>query len=539
MEVHASFDLLKGKKILSLQVKKLGIGECVVSDEPIVLSTILGSCISVCLYSKTAQIGGMIHYALPDRSHAKNSLRNDLNFGDSAIKILINKLNSLNGSVIKDLEAKIVGGGKVIHEFGQTPDIGTLNIMTARKVLKELRIPVMGEHVGGNSGRLIYFYPQEGRLRVSLLENESSRNSQQEVKVSVKKKVLIIDDSKTMREILKNIFQSDELEVVGMAESAEKAFPLIKSLRPDVITLDINMPEMDGVTFLEKYLPIYPIPTVMISSINIQESNLVMRALELGAVDYLQKPTLEEIKAHGDFMREKVLTASSIKVRRDHHIQKSHIPLFSQEDVQGRFLAIGASTGGTEAIKEVLLKLPENIPPTLIVQHIPAVFSTAFAKRLDELCPFEVIEGKDGDEVKPGRVIIAPGGLQMELVRRNSKYFVRVYDGERVNRHKPSVDVLFNSVALHLGAKAIGVILTGMGNDGAQGLLKMKKAGSPTIAQDEQSSVVYGMPRIAAEIGAADIISPLQKIHLEITKALKKSETKVSAAKPLSKSKVS
>ncbi|HLW56388.1 MAG TPA: chemotaxis-specific protein-glutamate methyltransferase CheB [Bacteriovoracaceae bacterium] len=523
---------------MNLKVKKLGIGECFVSDEPIVLSTILGSCISVCLYSKTNKIGGMIHYALPDRGHAKNSLRNDLNFGDSAIQILVDKLNSLHGSAIKDFEAKIVGGGKVIHEFGQTPDIGTLNIMTARKVLKDLRIPVVGEHVGGSSGRLIYFYPHEGRLRVSLLESESSRAAKQEVK-EAKKRVLIVDDSKTMREILKNIFQSDELEVVGMAASAEEAFPLIKSLRPDVITLDIHMPEMDGVTFLEKYLPLYPIPTVMISSINIQESNLVMKALELGAVDYLQKPTLEEIKAHGDFMREKVLMASSVRVRRDHHLQKSHIPLFSEEDIKDRFLAIGASTGGTEAIKEVLLKLPANIPPTLIVQHIPAVFSTAFAKRLDELCPFEVIEGKDGDEVKPGRVIVAPGGLQMELVKRNSKYYVRVYDGERVNRHKPSVDVLFNSVARHLGAKAIGVILTGMGNDGAQGLLKMKKAGSPTIAQDEESSVVYGMPRIAVEIGAADIIAPLQKIHLEITKALKKTETKNSSNRPLAKYKVS
>lgn len=504
---------------MNLKVKKIGIGQSCVSKEPIVLSTILGSCVSVCLFSRSFKVGGITHFALPDRSHAKNSARNDYNFGDSAIKLLVKKLHSIYGR-ISDLEAKIVGGGKVI-EGDLNSDIGTLNIQMARKLLRELKIPVVGEHVGGRSGRMIYFYTETGRLRVSTLENNKKLTNSNPLKT--KKRVLIIDDSKTMREILRKIFHGDSLEVVGMASSAREAFPLIRSLKPDVITLDIHMPEMDGVTFLEKYLPLYPIPTVMISSINTQESNLVMKALEIGAVDYLQKPNFEEIHEKAEFMREKISTAASIKVVRDHLLTARSDVLFTPEDLKDRFVAIGSSTGGTEAIKEVLLKFPANIPPIVIVQHIPPVFSTAFANRLNELCPFEVIEGKDGDEVKPGRVIVAPGGQQMEIVRRNSKYYVHVFDGERVNRHKPSVDVLFNSVALHLGAKAVGVILTGMGSDGANGLLKMKNAGSITIAQDEFTSVVYGMPRIAAEIGAADIICPLPKIHLEIAKAIKNS----------------
>lgn len=494
-----------------------------------VISTILGSCISVCLYSKKTKIGGMIHFAFPDRTHASNSLRNDYNFGDSAIKLLVEELQTAAGGKISDLEAKVVGGGKVIGGFDKTPDIGMLNILKARQVLRELRIPITGEHVGGNSGRMIYFYSDGGRLRVSLLEKTVEVPKPKVIsKAEAKKKVLIVDDSRTMREILKNIFNGNDLEVVGMAASADEAMPLIKKLSPDVITLDIHMPGMDGVTFLEKYLPLHPIPTVMISSVNIQESDLVMRALEIGAVDYLQKPSFEEIKGLGDFMREKVLTASSIKVKKEHSLTTSQISLFSEDDIRNKFIAIGASTGGTEAIKELLLKLPENIPPIVIVQHIPPVFSLAFAKRLNELCPFEVIEGKDGDEILPGRVIVAPGGLQMEVARRGSKYFVKIFNGERVNRHKPSVDTLFNSVATHLGDRTIGVILTGMGNDGAEGLLRMRKAGAFTIAQDEQSSVVYGMPRIAAENGAAMKVLPLQRISQEIIQTLKNKVLKVS-----------
>lgn len=510
-------------------MKKIGIGECMVSSSPIVLSTLLGSCVSVCLFSEESKIGGLIHFALPDKSHAQNTQRSDLNFGDLAIAVLLKKILAYPGVKKETLKAKIVGGGNVIQDIQMNSNIGALNVSKAKQVLRELGIPVVGEHVGGDSGRLIYFYTDTGRLRVSLIDKVTNLNqptvttaAKKELPIpKSRKKVLIIDDSKTMREILKKIFEGDDLEVVGLAASAREALPLIKGLSPDVITLDIHMPEKNGVEFLEEYLPQYPIPTVMISSLNIHESDLVMRALEIGAVDYLQKPTLEEIKSQSAVMKEKVLIAASIKVKKEKFLTRSQVTSFLDSNIHDRFIAIGASTGGTEAIKEVLLKLPENIPPILIVQHIPPVFSTAFAKRLNELCPFEVIEGRDGDEVKPGRVIVAPGGMQMEVVKRGGRYYTHVFDGERVNRHKPSVDVLFRSVAQVLGSKATGIILTGMGADGAEGLLRMKKAGSFTIAQDESSSVVYGMPKMAKEMGAVDLVCPLQKVSEELIKFLK------------------
>ncbi|MES2525579.1 MAG: chemotaxis response regulator protein-glutamate methylesterase [Bdellovibrionota bacterium] len=339
-----------------------------------------------------------------------------------------------------------------------------------------------------------------------------------------KTEVLIVDDSKTMRDLLSKILACDEIEVVGTAADALEAEAFMKKRLPDVVTLDIHMPGMDGVTFLRKYLPVHPIPTVMISSINIHESDLVLKALEYGAVDYIQKPTLSEISAMTANMREKIITASKIKVKKKELLQKVTSQRASHSLKSGfdKIVAIGASTGGTEAIKEVLMALPVNIPPIVIVQHIPPVFSTAFARRLNELCPFEVTEGVDGEELRPGKVIIAPGGLQMELIKMGSVYKVKVFDGERVNRHKPSVDVLFNSVAKLLGKDAVGVILTGMGDDGAQGLLRMKNAGAYTIAQDEASSVVYGMPRAAALLGGVQHVSPLDQVAHAIVKTLEK-----------------
>jgi len=259
----------------------------------------------------------------------------------------------------------------------------------------------------------------------------------------------------------------------------------------------------------------------MISSINMNESGLVLRALELGAVDYIQKPTLAEIKTQAEHIREKVLTASSIKVitrkAQSHPSLKIMNKLINKTS---KIVVLGASTGGTEALKEVLLRLPANIPPVLIVQHIPPVFSEAFAKRLNELCPFEVIEGKDGDEILPGRVIVAPGGKHMEIVIEKDIKKVKIYVGERVNRHIPSVDVLFNSAAKELRADALGVILTGMGNDGARGLLKMKQTGAFTIGQDEKSSVVFGMPKAAQEINAVSKVVSLENIADEIVRNL-------------------
>lgn len=494
------------------EVINLGIGEIFLGRSPKIIGTILGSCVSVCLFSKKQKMGGMIHFALPDRSHATNSTRNDLNFGDSAILFLYQELHRISQGPINDLSAKIVGGASVMNELAHASSIGDLNVQIARNALRELGITIVGEDVGGTSGRKVYFYTDNGRLRVSKMEETTS---------STKKKIraLVIDDSKTIRDLLTKILNCNDIEVVGKAANAQEAEVLISRLSPDVITLDIHMPGMDGVTFLKQYLPRYPIPTIMISSINVDESDLVFKALEAGAVDYLQKPCLSEIATQSETIREKVITASSIKVKSKQHIEKKTHRKISYSFEQ-QIVAIGASTGGTEAIKEVLMGLPYNIPPIVIVQHIPPVFSTAFSKRLNELCPFEVREANDGDEVLPGRVIIAPGGKQMELIIDGDKKKVRVFDGEKVNRHRPSVDVLFNSVAKNAGPEAIGVILTGMGNDGASGLLQMKRAGACTIGQDEGSCVVYGMPKAAFDMKAVQRVVSLENIAEEIINRL-------------------
>lgn len=484
----------------------LNVGEIAVGESPLVISTVLGSCVAVCLFSPSRKTGGMIHFALPDRSFAKSSDRNNLNFGDIAIKELVAKLKAT------DLKAKICGGASVTQDlFGK--EIGRENIRKARETLAELGIQIVGEDVSGTSGRKVFFYTDTGRLRISV---------SQETKAPARKiKVLIVDDSKPIRDILSKIFECSEIEIAGTASNAAEALPLIKSLRPDVITLDIHMPGKDGVTFLKEYLPGNSIPTVMISSISMNESDLVLNALEYGAVDYIEKPSLGELASKKTFFIEKILTASRIKVRTNHatNAVRSRNQFKHTQDI----IAIGASTGGTEALKDVLIRLPENIPPIVIVQHIPPVFSTAFAKRLNDLCPFTVKEAQDGDPVVPGCVLIAPGGKQMEVVKKNNTLVARVFEGEPVNRHKPSVDVLFNSVCKIAGKFSVGVILTGMGNDGAKGLLNLKNSGVHTIAQDEASSVVFGMPKAAIELGAANVVSSLYDVPEAITKFINKS----------------
>lgn len=343
---------------------------------------------------------------------------------------------------------------------------------------------------------------------------------------SSKRKVLIVDDSKTIRDLLCRTLNADpDLEVIGSLSSALEAKEFLKARKPDVITLDVHMPGMNGVDFLKELMLVQPLPVVMISSLNYQEGNEIFRALELGAVDYIQKPSLREITELGPLLCEKVKAASQAKLQvgrhQTHKVQLSR--LTSQNYDERVVVVIGASTGGTEAIKDVLAQLPPEIPPTLIVQHIPAGFSTAFAERLNKLSPFEVKEACDGDELKKSRVLIAPGGQQMAIVRRrDGQLIVRLTDDPPMSRHKPSVDYLFLSAAKVLGAQAIGVILTGMGNDGTRGLLALREAGAKTLAQDESTSVVYGMPKAAYLAGAVDQVVPLMNIAAGIMTALTK-----------------
>jgi two-component system chemotaxis response regulator CheB len=354
------------------------------------------------------------------------------------------------------------------------------------------------------------FLPLLNKLRVSKETSAVVKSS-----TPIKYKILIIDDSKTIRNILARIFSSDPgLEVCAMAEKPSEVEALILKHKPDVITLDIHMPEMDGVALLKIIAPKYNIPTVMISSISMAEGPMVLEALEHGAIDYIQKPEFSEIEKITPLIIEKVRMAAQSKS--SHRKKTNPIKVKATCDLSS-LIVLGSSTGGTEAIREIITALPDKIPPMLIVQHIPAVFSAAFAKRMNELCAFDVKEAENGDEVRANRILIAPGGQQMKFVYKNGKGIVEINDDEPVNRFKPSVDYMFLSVAKNLYINTVAIILTGMGKDGAKGMLELRNHGVRTIAQDEYSSVVFGMPKEAIALGGAEFIEPLSGIAEKIT----------------------
>lgn len=332
-------------------------------------------------------------------------------------------------------------------------------------------------------------------------------------------RVLVVDDSATVRNIFsKELSRYPDIDVVGTAPDPYIARDKIVHLKPDVITLDIEMPRMDGITFLGKLMKHYPLPVIIVSSLTRNGGKLSLEAMEKGAVDVIAKPG--EAYTVGDMseqLAEKIRAAARVDIsrysRQDAAAAKPSVTSTKAlSETTNKILAIGASTGGTEAIKDVLTRLPRNIPGTVIVQHMPPNFTTAFANRLDGLCEFEVREAKDGDSVRPGLALIAPGNYHMLLSRSGANYYVKVKSGPLVHHQRPAVDVLFKSVARYAGANAAGVILTGMGKDGAEGLLEMRNSGAKTIAQDEASCVVYGMPKAAVEIGAAERIKPLYDI---------------------------
>ena len=350
-------------------------------------------------------------------------------------------------------------------------------------------------------------------------------------------KVLIVDDSALVRNMLTEILNSDpDIEVVGTAANPIIARTKIKSLKPDVLTLDVEMPEMDGVTFLRNLMRLRPMPVVMVSTLTEQGADITFEAMELGAIDFIAKPKTDfanTIESYSEELITKVKTASVAKVQTfdPSRSQKSpldnlpHVdPANSADAILGKtasrrpfkttdkLIAIGASTGGTEAIKQVLVDFPADAPGTVITQHIPEAFSGPFAKRLDSMCAMTVKEAVDGEQILRGHAYVAPGSQHLMVERDGARFVCRLHDGPPVNRHKPSVDVMFRSVAQNIGANAVGVILTGMGNDGAEGLKEMQDAGSATFAQDEKTSVVWGMPGEAVKLGAADEILPLTKI---------------------------
>ena len=347
-------------------------------------------------------------------------------------------------------------------------------------------------------------------------------------------RVLIVDDSALVRSLLTEMLRSaPDIEVVGVAADAHAARDKIKRLNPDVLTLDVEMPRMDGITFLRNLMRLRPMPVVMVSSLTERGADVTLDALALGAVDYLSKPKIDlaaTLKDYHEELIEKIRAAARASVRAldpqrnttfpaparsaDAVLPKADAP--TQLRTTDRIIAIGASTGGTEAIKEVLIRLPPDCPGIVITQHIPKAFSGPFARRMNDCCGVSVCEARDGQQILAGHAYIAPGDRHLLVVRDGTRYVCRLDDGVPVNRHKPSVDVLFRSVAQNAGRNAIGALLTGMGKDGARGLKEMLDSGSQTIAQDEATSVVWGMPGEAVALGAAQHVLPLEGVAARI-----------------------
>lgn len=348
-------------------------------------------------------------------------------------------------------------------------------------------------------------------------------------------RVLIVDDSALIRQFLSHLLSQDRnIEVVGVAHDPTGAWRKIEVLRPDVLTLDVEMPHMDGLTFLEKLMATTPMPVLMVSSLTEHGCETALRALELGAVDIVTKPKVDirlGMEELSEELIEKVKAAAVARVRGKAYLATPKISpsvarcalhaASAMIKTTDTIVAIGSSTGGTEAVKEVLEVLPPNSPPILITQHMPERFTKAWADRMNSLCRISVKEAEDGDSVLPGHALIAPGNYHMTLVRSGARYLVRLNQDPPVNRHRPSVDVTFASVAKHAGGNSIGIILTGMGNDGAAGLLQMKQAGAYTIAQNESTCVVFGMPKEAIQAGAVDVVLPLGDIPNALLRQLR------------------
>jgi two-component system chemotaxis response regulator CheB len=344
-------------------------------------------------------------------------------------------------------------------------------------------------------------------------------------------RVLVVDDSALMRALLTEIINgAPDLEVVGAAPDPMAAREMIKTLNPDVLTLDVEMPRMDGLEFLDRLMRLRPMPVIMISSLTAAGSEVTLKALELGAVDYLAKPRAENISVLQDYaedIRDKIRAASSARVKSTARAAVPPAPTFvhakgsfSSRLLAETVIAIGASTGGTEAIKDVLGSLPEEMPPIVMVQHMPDTFTPSFARRLDSLSKLTVIEAGGGERLQPGTAYLAPGHSHMRVRKSAGGFVLELSREEPVNRHRPAADVLFRSVAEQVRHNGLGVILTGMGKDGAQGLLAMRQAGAWNIGQDQASCVVYGMPREAAEIGALDEVASLGDISRRIVAKL-------------------
>ena len=339
-------------------------------------------------------------------------------------------------------------------------------------------------------------------------------------------KVIIVDDSAVVRKIFKmELAKAPDIEVVGDAPDPFVARDMIVQLKPDVVTLDVEMPRMDGITFLSKLMKFYPLPVIIVSSLTPKGSKIAMQALGLGAVEVMAKPGSSfTVGQMSEQLIEKIRAASTVDIKkiirlRQQRASGDNVKITSSlslKQTTNKIIALGASTGGTEALRFVLSHMPKATPGIVVVQHMPPLFTKSYAEQVDSISQLAVKEASDGDPVLPGTALIAPGNFHMILTRSGARYIVRITDGPLVNHQRPAVDILFNSAAKYAGVNAVGAIFTGMGRDGADGLLKMKQAGAKTIAQNKESCVVFGMPAEAIALGAADIVLPLNEIPAKL-----------------------
>ncbi len=530
----------KGKRQKNMKNVFLKPGEIFVGHEPTSLHTVLGSCISVFVFDVRLKIGGANHYVLPHKLSGLATPNEKNTYGDFAIRELFKRFKKA-GSRKEDLQVKIIGGADVLdgNEQSLGADVGRLNIAIARHMLRSLGIPIAKESVGGRVGRKVEFFTATGQLKFRPINSVASApalgatTTMPTVLAKPKDegpiKVMIIDDSRPIRLALRRLIEEDKgFTVVAEAADPFEAMEHRKTIKPDVITLDINMPKMDGITYLKKYIHSDPVPTILITGYSLGESGPVFDGLENGAFDYLEKPSFAEMAGYGERIREMVRAAAGAKQKKfsAQFVSAKEFISAGDSDIKNTLIAIGASTGGTEAIKQVLTMLPANVPPIVIVQHIPALFSNAFAQRLNTLCAFSVKEAEHGDELLPGCAFVAPGGHQMRIKTVAGSMRIEITEDPPMNRFRPSVDYLFESVkkakekreSLHI----VAALLTGMGADGAQGLLSLKNVGAETMAQDEKTCVVFGMPREAILLGAANHVAPLDGIAKLITHSINK-----------------
>lgn len=497
------------------------------------ITLVLGSCVSVVIFDSVLKFGGANHYLLPERSQAgQGNDLTSLHFGDEAILHLLKEFKK-RGSQPQNLVVKVIGGAGAI---------GKANFAIAESTLKRMNLVIQNKSVGGNMGRKAQFNPATGELKIKLLTAQDggpdlsislNRIEKPEILAPVtasapkKIKVLIVDDSKPIRMLLNKIFLSDSrFEVVGEANHPLEAEELRKKVQPDIMTLDIQMPHQDGVSYLKSMNKPLAFPVIIITDFGMAQGGPVVEAMENGAFHYFQKPSLQEIGDLSEKLRETaVLAVESFKKKQASpvRVKKSSAP--QAELKRPALIIIGSSTGGTEVVKEILIHLPEDAPPVLVVQHMPEHFTKAFADRLNELSQIQIKEATHGDKIQTGAAFIAPGGKQMAVNLRAGELFIKITDDPPMNRFKPSVDYLFNSVApLDLAPKTLAIILTGMGSDGAKGMLELKNRGSYTIGQNEESCMVYGMPRAAHELGATRLMASTEEIIELMLRSMAKSK---------------